>query len=128
MKTKIAIVALAVLGALAAGFLGGKWMGDLGGMSDQQRMAAQLMGQTEQINKMTTSAFVLLAGFLAGLAGAFLSFTGRFALGGGLMLAFGVLPVLFTPQALIFTSPLIAAGVVALLAHFRARGQAPPAL
>lgn len=119
---KIAVIILAVLGALAAGFLGMKWMGDLaalGNMSEFERMAAKSMAaaQGQSLDKMQAAAFILVLGALAGFAGAFFALKNRFALAGGLLLGAGVFPVLFQPQAVVFTSLLIIGGALAFFKH-----------
>lgn len=114
---------LGIVGGLVAGALGMKWLGDFGELSELQRYAvqAQLAAQGGSLDKMIVASFILIAGFFAGLAGAFLAFKNKYALAGGLMLGAGVLPVLFAPMSLIFTSLLIAAGIVAFLAHSKRR-------
>ena len=116
---KPAIVILAVLGALAAGGLGAKWMAEFGelGELERQAVAAQMAAQGGSLDSFITASFILLVGFFAALAGGFLSFKDKFALAGGLLLGAGVLPVLFAPQSLIFTALLIASGILAFVAH-----------
>jgi hypothetical protein len=126
---KIAVVVLAILGALASGFLGMKWMGDLsalGNMSELERMAAQSIAaaQGQSLNKMGAAAFILILGALAGFAGAFFTLKNKFALAGGLLLGAGVFPVLFQPQAVFFTSLLIIGGALAFFKHSKNKATA----
>ncbi|GER07736.1 hypothetical protein GCM10007972_22530 [Iodidimonas muriae] len=116
---KMASIILGVLGALAVGFLGMKWMSDFGSLNEMERLAAQaqLAAQGGSLDKMITASFIMIAGFFVGLAGVFMSLKERYALAGGLMLGAGILPPLFAPQTFIFTALLIAAGVVAFIAH-----------
>ncbi|MBB5517349.1 hypothetical protein [Amphiplicatus metriothermophilus] len=124
---KIAIVILAVLGAIAAGFLGVKWLGDLsalGNMSELQRMAVRsaAAAQGQSLDKMGAAAFLLILAFLAGLAGAFFTLKNRLPLAGGLLVGAGLVPVLIQPQAVVFTFLLIAAGGLAFFSHAKKKG------
>ncbi|MBX3706794.1 MAG: hypothetical protein KF911_09155 [Pseudomonadales bacterium] len=116
------MLALGVLGGLIAGGLGVKWLGDIGALTDEQRMMAQAMGQGDQLQSMGVAGLLLVGACVAGIAGGVLAFRGRLMVGGGLMLAGGILPLFFASQAIIFTGVLIAGGVTALAAHFKQAG------
>ena len=118
---KNAVMILGILGALTAGGLGMNWMSDIGSMTEQQKALAQLSGQGEQMSKLATASFILVAGFFAGLAGAFLARKDNFMGAGIVLLVAGVLPLLFAPQAFLFTVLLIAGGVVAFVIHTKAK-------
>lgn len=127
---RIAIVILAVLGALASGFLGINWLNDLSaleGMSELERMAAKSMAaaQGQSLDKMGAAALVLVIGALVALAAAFFAMKSRFALAGGLLLGAGLLPVFIQAQSVVFTALLIAAGGLAFLAHSKKGAVAP---
>lgn len=119
---KNVMLVLGLVGGLIAGGLGVKWLGDFGALTDEQRMMAQAMGQGDQLQSMGVAGLLLVAGCIAGIVGGVLAFRGRFMVGGGLMLAGGVLPLFFASQAIIFTGLLIAGGVTALAAHFKQAG------
>lgn len=119
---KIAVIILAVLGALASGFLGVNWLNTLstlGGMSELERATAHSMAaaQGQSLDKMGTAAILLVVGAFAGGVGAFLAMKNRFSLAGALLLGAGILPVLFQGKAVVFTALLIVAGGLAFLLH-----------
>lgn len=123
---KKAVLILGILGGLVAGGLGMKWLGDIGGLSEEQRMAAQMMGQGDELQAMGVAGILLIGSLAAGIAGGILAFRGRLQTGGVLMLAGGIVPLFFAKQAILFTSLLIAGGVVAFLAHRKVVQPAAP--
>lgn len=112
---RTATLILGVLGGLVAGALGMKWLNDVGQLNDLQRA----MGG-EQLQSMGIAGLLMLVSLVAGIAGGIFSFKRKFALGGVLMLLGGIIPLFYAKQAILFLSLLIAGGVVALLAHFKA--------
>lgn len=108
---------LGILGGLIAGGLGMKWLGDIGAMTEAQRQMAQAMGQGDQLQSMGIAGILLLGSLVAGIVGGILAVRGRLLVGGIVMLAGGVVPLLYASQAIIFTALLIAGGVVAMVAH-----------
>lgn len=116
---RTAALILGVLGGLVAGALGMKWLSDFGQLNEMQRA----MGG-EQLQNMGTAALLMLGSLVLGIVGGILAFKRKFALGGALMLLGGVVPLFMAKQALLFLSLLIAGGIVALLAHFKAAGSA----
>lgn len=114
---KKAALILGILGGLIAGGLGMKWLSDIGAMTDAQRQMAQAMGQGDQLQSMGIAGILLLGSLVAGIVGGILALRGRLLVGGIVMLAGGAVPLLYASQAIIFTSVLIAGGVVALVAH-----------
>lgn len=121
---KIAVIVLAILGALASGFLGINWLNNLsalGGMSELERATAHAMAaaQGQSLDKMGTAAIILVIGALASLVGAFLAMKNKFSLAGGLLLGAGILPVLFQGKAVVFTAVLIVAGALAFVLYSR---------
>jgi hypothetical protein len=117
---KTAALILGVLGGLAAAALGMKWVGDFGQITELQRAMAQAAGEWDRLQKLGTAGLLLMAGGVAGIVGAVFAARGRFALGGGLMLAGGVIPLFWASQAVIATFLLATGGVVALAAHRKA--------
>jgi hypothetical protein len=122
---RVAALILGILGGLLAGFLGLKWMGDMSKVSEMDRMLAQAMGRGEELKSLGTAASLLVVGCFAGVAGGILAFKDKLALGGGLMLAAGVVPLFYASQAVVFTALLIIGGLVAL-AGLRKGGSAAP--
>ncbi len=124
---KIAVIVLAILGALASGFLGISWLNSLsalGGMSELERATAHAMAaaQGQSLDKMGTAAIILVIGAFVGLVGAFLVMKSKYQLAAALLLGAGLLPVLFQSKAVVFTAMLIAAGGLAFLLHSRQKG------
>lgn len=112
---RTATLILGVLGGLVAGALGMKWLSDFGQLNEMQRA----MGG-EQLQGMATAGLLMLVSLVAGIAGGVFSFKRTFALGGVLMLLGGIIPLFYAKQAILFLSLLIAGGIVAMLAHFKA--------
>lgn len=123
---KKTVLILGILGGLVAGWLGMKWLGDIGGLSEEQKMAAQMMGQGDELQAMGVAGILLIGSLVAGIAGGILAYRGRLQTGGVLMLAGGIVPLFFAKQAILFTSLLIAGGVVAFLAHRKVVQPAAP--
>ena len=112
-----AALVLGILGGLIAGGLGFKWLSDFGAMTDAQRQMAQMMGQADQLQSMGIAGILLLGSLLAGIVGGIMAVRGRLLVGGIVMLAGGIVPLIYASQAIVFTAVLIAGGVVALVAH-----------
>ena len=123
---KKTVLILGILGGLVAGWLDMKWLGDIGGLSEEQKMAAQMMGQGDELQAMGVAGILLIGSLVAGIAGGILAYRGRLQTGGVLMLAGGIVPLFFAKQAILFTSLLIAGGVVAFLAHRKVVQPAAP--
>jgi hypothetical protein len=119
---KTTVIVLAILGALASGFLGVNWLNSLSalsGMTDLERAMAQQMAaaQGQSLDSMGTAAIILVIGALVGIVGAVLVMKNKFSLAGGLLLGAGILPVLFQGKAVVFTALLIVAGALAFVLH-----------
>lgn len=116
---KLAMI-LGIVGGLIAGGLGFKWLSDFGAMTDAQRQMAQMMGQGEQLQSMGIAGILLLGSLVAGIVGGIMAVRGKLLVGGIVMLAGGIVPLMYASQAIVFTAVLIAGGVVALVAHRKA--------
>lgn len=126
---KTAVIVLAILGALASGFLGINWLNNLsalGGMSELERATAHAMAaaQGQSLDKMGTAAIILVIGAFVGLVGAFLVMKNKYQLAGVLLLGAGILPVLFQGKAVVFTALLIVTGGLAFLLDSKQRAAA----
>jgi hypothetical protein len=108
---------LGIVGGLIAGGLGMKWIGDFGALTEQQRMMAEAMGEGDRMLNTTIAAVLLLGSLVAGIVGGIFAARDNLLAGSVLMLAGGVIPLLFAKQAVIFTAVLIAGGVVAFVAY-----------
>lgn len=121
---RIAVIVLAVLGALASGFLGVNWLNTLSalnGLSELERATAYQMAaaQGQSLDQMGIAAIVLVIGAFVGFVAAFLALKSKYQLAGALLLGAGILPVLFQGKAVVFTALLIVAGGLALVLHSR---------
>lgn len=123
---KKAALVLGILGGLVAGGLGMKWLSDIGALTEQQKLAAQMMGQGDQLQTMGVAGLLLIGSLVAGIVGGTLAFRGRLLVGAVVMLAGGIVPLFFAKQAILFTSLLIAGGVVAFIAHRKSVQPAVP--
>ena len=112
-----AALVLGILGGLIAGGLGTQWLHDYGAMTDAQRQGAQMRGQGAQLQSMGIAGILLLGSLIAGIVGGVMAVRGKLLVGGIVMLAGGVVPLIYASQAIVFTAVLIAGGVVALVAH-----------
>jgi hypothetical protein len=126
---KIAVIILAILGALASGFLGVNWLNSLSalsGLSELERATAYQMAaaQGQSLDQMGTAAIILVIGAFVGLVGAFLVVKSKYQLAGALLLGAGILPVLFQGKAVVFTALLIVSGGLAFLLHSKQRAAA----
>lgn len=112
---RTAALILGVLGGLVAGALGMKWLSDFGQLNEMQRA----MGG-EQLQNMGTAGLLMIVSLVLGVTGGIMSGKRKFLVGGVLMLLGGIIPLFFAKQAILFLSLLVAGGIVALLAHFKA--------
>lgn len=112
---RAATLILGVLGGLVAGALGMKWLSDFGQLNEMQRAVG---GQ--QLQSMGTAGLLMIFSMVLGIAGGIAAFKRKFSVGGFLMLLGGVMPLFFAKQAILFMSLIIAGGIVALFAHFKA--------
>jgi hypothetical protein len=125
------VLIVGILGAIAAGGLGVKWLNDYRQLKDLVEMTRALSGQDPEtqaklaeLDRMVWTAYLLLAGGLVGAAGCILAFLGKGLIGGPLMLVSALAPVILFPKVLLFTSILLLGGSLAL---FVRRAPAVPA-
>jgi hypothetical protein len=127
---RIAVLLLSIIGSAASGIIGALWWVDKNRtvrMIEQTRKDPSL-GLTSSLSQYSTpedmerevnrraNAFpVLLVGAPLCLLGGILAVLGRTNSGGGLLLLAGVSPGTLHPHALVFTWPLILAGLLACL-------------
>ena len=107
---------LGVLGGLAAGALGIKWLSDAHQMRELIGAARQLGLDTGELDKLVMAAYVLIASMVIGIIGGVLAFKGKGRIAGSIMLVGALLPVVFAPKALAFTFLLLIAGGLSLMA------------
>jgi hypothetical protein len=120
---RIAVIILAVLGALGAGFLGFKWN------SDSRKPEVQLMrklveevGKEDtaegkeareklaEVDRLVLASYFLMAAAPLALVGAFLASRGQGLIAGVVLLGAGLVPTVLAPKSLLFSFPLLIAG------------------
>lgn len=111
---RISIIVLALLGALASGALGIKWISDANESAAQIETLEAMGMDTSELNQILTGAYMLLGSMVLGIAGAVAAFRRKMVPTSALLLLAGVAPALFTAKVLIFTWLLILAGLLAL--------------
>lgn len=107
---------LGILGGLAAGALGIKWLSDAHQMRELIGAARGLGVDTGELDKLIIAAYILLAAMLLGIIGGVLAFKGKGKIAAALMLVGALLPVVFAPKALVFTFLLLVGGALSMLA------------
>ena len=111
---RISIIVLALLGALASGAVGVKWISDAN-ESAAQIETLQAMGMdTSELDQILNGAYMLLGSMVLGFAGAVVAFRRKLVPTSALLILAGVAPALFTAKVLIFTWMLILGGLLAL--------------
>jgi hypothetical protein len=103
---------LGILGGLAAGFLGMKWMGDANHLKASIDFARKMGVNMAELDKMATASYMLIGAMVAGIVGGILAFMGRGKIAAVLMLAGAILPAIWAPKSLIFTCLLLLGGIV----------------
>jgi len=107
---------LGILGGLAAGALGMKWLSDAHQMRELIGAAREFGVDTGELDKLIIAAYILLAAMVMGIIGGVLAFKGKGKIAAGLMLVGALLPVVFAPKALVFTFLLLVGGAMSMLA------------
>ena len=105
--TKPLAIALAIIGALAAGTLGVTWLWDA---SAREVYAAA--GSPQSAGPPVVAAYLLLAALAVGCAASVFAHEGRPRLAGSLLIGIGILPGMFEPKAFIVTFVLLLAGIL----------------
>ena len=110
---------LGILGGLAAGFLGMKWMGDANHLKASIDAARKMGVNMAEVDKMATAAYMLIGAMVAGIVGGILAMMGRGKIAALLMLAGAIVPAIWVPKSLIFTCLLLLGGIVSFFAKPR---------
>jgi hypothetical protein len=121
---KIAVIILGILGSLAFGGLGGKWVSDYEANKEQikslAKLASSLGGKSEDmdaaikaVERTKTAGYIMIVAALAGLAASLL--VGKLGKLSGVVLLVGAsLPAALAPLSLVAGFLLIIAGILAL--------------
>ena len=110
---------LGILGGLAAGFLGMKWMGDAESLKGQIELARKMGVNMAELDKMATASYMLIGAMAAGIVGGILAMMGKGKIAALLMLAGAILPAIWAPKSLVFTCILLLGGIVSFFAKPR---------
>jgi hypothetical protein len=103
---------LGILGGLAAGFLGMKWMGDAESLKTSIEAARKLGANMADLDKVATASHVLIGSMVAGIVGGILAMMGKGKIAALLMLAGAIVPAIWVPKSLVFTFLLVLGGIV----------------
>lgn len=112
---RIAGLILGIVGGLAAALLGIKWLSDASSMRELIGAVRNAGVDTSEIDKLVTSAYILLASGVLGFVGGGLAFTRRGKIAAAVMVIGAVAPAVFAPKSLVFTFLLLVGGLVSLL-------------
>lgn len=121
---RIAGLILGILGGLAAGFLGMKWLSDANSMKEMVGAARNLGIDMSELDKTITAAYILLGSAVLGIVGGVMAFKGKGKIAGLLMLIGALAPAIFAPKALVFTIILLVGGIVSFMAKPSAEARA----
>jgi hypothetical protein len=121
---RIVVLLLGLLGSVTAGFLGFKWKSDAAKPEQTEKVelvrAIAALGQDPKVkeeldkyDRIIKAAYALLASFPLGIIGAIVAYTGRGIIGGVTMLPAPVVAAVLQTNTLVFSSPLVLAGLLA---------------
>ena len=113
---RMAGLILGILGGLAAGFLGMKWLSDANQMKELTDLIRTAGIDTSELDKTITAAYLLIGSLVLGIVGGVLAFKGKGVIAAVLMLIGAILPAVFAPKALVFTCILLIGGLVSFFA------------
>jgi hypothetical protein len=123
---RIAVLILALLGAVTAGFLGYKWFSDsrspeVKAARDLAEALGQLPGAEDakakvaEHDRLVLASYFLMGAFVLGIAGGALAYTGKGVIAGIILLVAAGVPAVLAPKSLVFSCPLVVAGVLSFL-------------
>jgi hypothetical protein len=110
---RIAVLVLAVVGGLTAGFLGLRWVSDAREAPKLLKMAEELGVSKEalaEVRAHETAGYLLIVSMLAAFGAAVASWRGEHKIAGGLLIGAALVPALFAAKSLVFTIFLLVAG------------------
>jgi hypothetical protein len=110
---RIAVLVLAVVGGLAAGFLGMKWVSDVGEARKQLKKMEEFGVAKEALAEVRAherAGYLLIVSMLAAFGAAAASWHGMNKVAGGVLIGAALVPALFAAKSLVFTIFLLVAG------------------
>jgi len=111
-----AALVLGILGGIAAGILGMKWLGDASDLRELIDLARSAGADTAEIDRLVMAAYALIGAMVLGIVGGVLALKGQGKIAGGLMLLGVIVPAVLAPKSLVFTFILLIGGLVSLMA------------
>jgi hypothetical protein len=136
-QMKITALVLGILGGLAAGALGAKWVADINSPAGKQALAMAdsplvkrsplLREEVKRLKAASTAGYLLLLSLGLGIAGGILTLRNKGKIGGAMLLVGAVLPAVFAPMTLIATFLLPIGAVFAFVAKPPRQAQAAAA-
>jgi len=116
---------LGMVGGVAAGLLGVKWLLDAGDVARDLDAIRALGISTAEVDRLVLGAYLLLGALGLGVAGGVLALRGRGRPAGGLMMLGGAAPAIVAPASLAFTWILLLGAMVSYTAHVRRPASRP---
>ncbi len=118
---RVAVLILAILGSLSAGFLGYRWKTDadtvMPTIEAVRALAADdptAQAKIQEVDRLVIATWCLLGAVGVGLVAGFVGFYGQGLIAAALLAAAVIVPAIFEPRTLVFTSPLALAAILAL--------------
>jgi hypothetical protein len=110
---RIAVLVLAVVGGMAAGFLGLRWVNDAGEARELVKAMEELgvsKSALAEVRSHETAGYLLIASMLAAFGAAAASWRGMHKVAGGMLIGAALVPAVFAAKSLVFTIFLLVAG------------------
>ena len=110
---RVAVLVLAVVGGLAAGFLGLSWVSDAGEARELLKTAEALGVAKEalaEVRAHETAGYLLIVSMLAAFGATVASRRGMNKVAGGVLIGAALVPALFAAKSLVFTILLLVGG------------------
>jgi hypothetical protein len=107
------VAVLAVVGGVAAGFLGLSWVSDAGKARELLKRAEELGVAKEalaEVRAHETAGYLLIVSMLAAFGATAASWRGMNKVAGGVLIGAALVPAVFAAKSLVFTILLLVAG------------------
>ena len=110
---RVAVLVLAVVGGLAAGFLGLRWVSDAGearALLKTMEVLGVAKEALAEVRAHETAGYLLIVSMLAAFGAAVASWRGMNKVAGGVLIGAALVPAVFAAKSLVFTIFLLVAG------------------
>jgi hypothetical protein len=111
---RIAVLILAILGALASAALGIKWLSDANEYKATLEAVAKMGIDTSEITSLIRGAYALLGGAVLALVGGFLAMNHKGKIAAGVLALAVIAPAAMAPKTLVATFFLVIAAILAI--------------